>query len=107
MKPKLQHLYCSKCGCPNPQSLAWLDSNTREFVKWEENDLEVDTDWCPQCREMVQAMNIMELYDEFANVPVNDNGEIMEDFICFSAGTLETDVMSWFDERCPYQLHDA
>lgn len=100
-KVELQHLYCSKCGYPHPQSLAWLDSNTREFVKWEENDIESDTDWCPQCREMMQAMNIIELYNEFVNVPVNGNGEIAKDFICFPAGTLETDVMSWFDERCP------
>ncbi|WP_279103999.1 hypothetical protein [Bacteroides acidifaciens] len=36
----------------------------------------------------------------------NNDDEIEEDFLNFSAGTLKIGVWHWFDERCPNNLHD-
>ncbi len=104
MKHTLNTLFCPVCGCPHPQSLAWLDSNTREFIQWEENDVESDTDWCPQCCNMVQAINLVALWDKFADVSIDENDNIEQNFMCFPAGTNRFDVWHWFDERCPNGL---
>ncbi len=104
MERTLQTLYCPICGCSHTQSLAWLDSNTHEFVKWDYNEEESDTDWCPNCHQNVQAMNLIELWSEFSNVTIDEDDEIEEDFMCFPAGTSRFDVWHWFDERCPNGL---
>lgn len=49
---------------------------------------------------------LIELWELFAEVPVNNNDEIEEDFLCFEAGTSRFDIWHWFDERCPNNLHD-
>lgn len=106
MKKTLETLYCPVCGCTKVQALAWLNANTHEFIKWEENDIELNTNWCPQCRDMVQAMNLIELWEQFSEVPINNNDEIEKDFLGFLAGTSRFDIWHWFDERCPNNLHD-
>lgn len=42
----------------------------------------------------------------FGDIPVNNDDEIEEDFLNFSAGTLKIGVWHWFDERRPNNLHD-
>lgn len=49
---------------------------------------------------------LIELWELFAEVPVNNDDEIEEDFLCFEAGTSRFDIWHWFDERCPNNLHD-
>ncbi|MCI8564325.1 MAG: hypothetical protein HFH69_12580 [Lachnospiraceae bacterium] len=40
-----------------------------------------------------------ELWGILVDVPVNDNDEIMEQFIDFPVGTHKEDVWHWFDEK--------
>ena len=104
MKHTLNTLYCPICGHTRIESLAWLDPNTREFHKWEYDDTNNETDWCCDCREYIQAKSLSELWEDFANVEIDENDDITSDFICFSAGTSKFDVWHWFDERCPNGL---
>lgn len=106
MEHTLDTLYCPICGCSHTHSLAWLDSNTREFVKWDYNEEESDTDWCPNCRQNVQAMNLVELWSEFSNVIIDKDDNIEQEFLGFPVGASRFDVWHWFDERCPDNLHD-
>lgn len=54
----------------------------------------------------MQLKTLKELWDDFSDVPVNNNDEIERDFLYFKAGTSRFDVWHWFDERCPNNLHD-
>lgn len=37
----------------------------------------------------------------FGNVPVNDNDEILEEFLGFPEGTDRIEIWNWFDEQYP------
>lgn len=106
MEKSLHTLYCPICGHTKIESLAWLDSNTRDFHKWHYDDLNDETDWCCDCREHIQAKSLTELWADFAEIDVDEDDNIVSDFMCFPAGTSKFDVWHWFDERCPRNLHD-
>lgn len=40
-----------------------------------------------------------ELWDELGNIPVNDDGEIDEEFLDFPIGTDREEIWSWFEEE--------
>lgn len=44
---------------------------------------------------------LMKLWEQFENVPVDLEGEILEPFLHFEAGTDVTDVWLWFEEQDP------
>lgn len=44
------------------------------------------------------------LWDEFSEVPVDNDDAIERDFHGFESGTCRMDVWSWFDEKCPNGL---
>jgi len=106
MEHTLNTLYCPICGHTRIESLAWLDSNTRYFKRWNYNDTDNETDWCCDCEQHIQAKSLLELWEDFADVDVDEDDNITSDFICFSAGVSKFDVWHWFDERCPNNLHD-
>ncbi len=98
----LETLYCSECGGTNIQIQAWVDANTNEYV----SDADLDDAWCDDCEEHVDIATLPELWKKFSNIPVNNDDEIEEEFLCFPKGTSKFDVWHWFDERCPNNLHD-
>lgn len=105
MKKSLQTLYCSECGGTNVQAQAWVNPNTKEFLDFASGPcLEVDDCWCEDCEEHIELCTIKELWNRFADIPINNNDEIEERFLCFDAGDSRFDVWHWFDERCPNGL---
>lgn len=103
---KKETLYCSECGGTHVQVMAWVDANTNKYCSDVNTPLEIDDTWCEDCEEHTGLLTLKELWDKLSEVPVNNDDEIEEDFLCFPAGTYKFDVWHWFDERCPNNLHD-
>ena len=102
----LKTLYCSQCGSSDVQIQAWVDANTHEYESSVNNSLDSQDCWCNDCEDHVNLATLPELWEQFSNVPVNNDDEIEEDFLCFEKGTSKFDVWHWFDDRCPNNLHD-
>lgn len=41
------------------------------------------------------------MWNEFANIPINNDDEILEDFYDWEKGTYRFDIWHWFDEELP------
>lgn len=84
--------------------MAWvnnIDNSIEEYIGGRRDE---DSNFCNACDTNVRLMNLMELWDKFSEVPINNDDEIEEDFLCFPVGTYRFDVWHWFDERCPNGL---
>lgn len=46
------------------------------------------------------------LWDEFSDVPVDNDDRIERGFMGFEAGTDRFEVWDWFDEQCPGGIYD-
>lgn len=102
MEKSLNTLYCSECGGTNIQIRAWVDANTHECYGVVNGPfLEIDDCWCDDCEDNVNLCTLKELWDKFADIPINNEDEIETAFLGFDAGTYRFDVWHWFDERCP------
>ena len=44
------------------------------------------------------------IWDEFADIPINDIDELEEDFYWWEKGTDRFAVWDWFDEKLPHGL---
>lgn len=102
----LNTLYCADCGSSNVETKKWVNPNTDEIGDSCSDRFEEEDNWCHNCCGNVRLFTLEELWDEFSEIPVNNNGEIEEDFLLFPAGTSALDVWHWFNERCPHNLHD-
>lgn len=49
---------------------------------------------------------LKQLWEEFGDVPVNDDDEIQCKFLGFGAGTDRFEVWNWFDQQCPNGLFE-
>ena len=49
---------------------------------------------------------LKELWEEFSNIPVDNEDCIEENFLWWKSGTPKFDIWHWFDERCLHNLHD-
>ena len=64
------------------------------------------------CNVVVDAHNeadlatILDLWHDFAEIPINDWDEIEKPFMHFSAGTYRFDIWHWFDERWPGGVYE-
>lgn len=105
-KKDLNMLYCANCGSSDVEMTMWVNPNTGERGCYIPDRLEDGTCWCKNCKEYTYVLTLKELWNEFSEVPVNNNDEIEEDFLSFPVGTSKFDVWHWFDERCPRNLHD-
>lgn len=105
-KKDLNMLYCANCGSSDIEMTMWVNPNTGERGCYIPDRLEDGTCWCKNCKEYTYLLTLKELWNEFSEVPVNNNDEIEEDFLSFPVGTSKLDVWHWFDERCPRNLHD-
>lgn len=84
--------------------MGWVDANTHSFKSLINEPPEEDDCWCEDCEEHCELLTLKELWERFADVEVNAEDEIEEDFICFPVGTSKFDVWHWFDDRCPNGL---
>ncbi len=41
------------------------------------------------------------MWEEFSNIPINIDDEILEDFYQWEKGTYRFDIWHWFDEKLP------
>lgn len=105
-KMSLDKLYCPQCGSANIEVMAWVDANTHEYHSNINTPIEEEDTWCNNCEEHAGAMTLKQLWDKLSEVPINNNDEIEEDFMCFPAGTDRLDVWHWFDDRCENGLSD-
>lgn len=55
-------------------------------------------------KKHTELMTLPQLWQLFGDIPINNDDEIEEDFLCFPVGTYRFDVWHWFDERCPNGL---
>lgn len=44
------------------------------------------------------------MWNEFADIPIDDNDEIEQDFYHWEKGTYRFDIWHWFDEKLPNGL---
>lgn len=99
-------LYCAECGSGEVEVRMWVNPNTDEIGGDCNSPLEEEDCWCKNCEDHVLLKNLKELWNDFSAIPVNNDDEIEEDFLCFEKGASKFDVWHWFDERCPNNLHD-
>lgn len=99
-------LYCSTCGSTRVETKMWVNPNTFEISSGCSDNLKIDDNWCKSCTEHTELMTLRQLWNAFAELPVNNNDEIEHEFLNFPAGTSKFEVWHWFDERCPNNLHD-
>ena len=106
-KGDLNTLYCSTCGSDHVEMKTWVNPNTQKITGWLPDIYDVNDYYCHSCQQNDrELLTLVELWDIFSGITVNENDEIEEDFLSFPAGTPKTDVWHWFDERCPNNLHD-
>ena len=43
--------------------------------------------------------NVNELWEEFGDVPIDDNGDIEEKYLHFEKGTSRLEIWHWFEEK--------
>ena len=44
---------------------------------------------------------LKQLWEEFGNVPIDNNDNIEKAFLDFPKGTDRFEIWHWFDEQCP------
>ena len=104
MEKSLETLYCSVCGSNNIETKMWVNPNTRIISDACSYPEEEEDNWCHICEEHTELMTLPQLWQLFGGIPINNDDEIEEDFLCFPVGTSRFDVWHWFDERCPNGL---
>ncbi len=96
--------YCGECGSSHTLSMAWINNRTGEIDEYIGTRHDEESNFCNDCEEHVRIKNLLELWEEFSEIEVNEDDEIEEPFLLFPEGTPKTDVWHWFDERCPNSL---
>jgi hypothetical protein len=92
-------IYCPQCGSKNITGVYHVNVNTKEVL----DIFGMYTNFCcDDCDASIgSGMTLRQLWDAFSEIPVNNDDEIEEDFLCFEDGTDRFKVLRWFDERCP------
>lgn len=104
MKHTLSTLYCPECGGTHVQIMAWVDANTNEYCSDVNTPAEMEDTWCDDCEGHTGLATLPELWEMFSEIPIDNDDEIEEPFLCFPAGTPRLEVWRWFDARCPNSL---
>lgn len=50
---------------------------------------------------MYPAEKLERFWDEFGDIPIDDNDEILESYLWWPVGTNRFDIWQWFDEKYP------
>lgn len=104
MEHTLDTLYCPECGGTNVQVMAWVDANTNKFCSNVNDPVEVEDTWCEDCEDHTGLATLTELWEKFSEIPINNDDEIEDDFMCFTEGTAKQVVLDWFHQRCPNSI---
>lgn len=97
-------LYCPKCGSKQVGQLACVNSRAIKFERTLVGDKSAGDCFCSQCERRVHPKDIFELWDDFSEVEVDEDDNILSSFLSFQVGTSKFDVWHWFDERMPNGL---
>lgn len=106
MNKSLNASYCSECGSSDIQIKAWINPNTKTICDTCYESFHGTLGWCNACSQPASISSLSQLWEEFGDIPVNNDDELETDFLHFPAGTSKLDIWHWFDERCPNNLHD-
>lgn len=98
--------YCRHCGSDRVQVMAWVNANTSEWICDVNDPLEPEDVWCEDCEAHSEIATFRELWIDFAEVPISNEGTIEKDFLCFESGTDKQEVLDWFEERCPHSVEE-
>lgn len=101
MNKTLDTLYCAECGSCDIEMKMWVNPNTSEINGNCSDRTEEEDNWCRRCEEHVRLLTLKEMWKCFSEVPINNNDEIEEHFLCFETGTKRFDIWRWFADRCP------
>lgn len=101
MNKTLDTLYCAECGSCDIETKMWVNPNTSEINGNCSDRTEEEDNWCRRCEEHVRLLTLKEMWKCFSEVPINNNDEIEERFLCFETGTKRFDIWRWFADRCP------
>lgn len=104
-------LYCPICGSTNVTIELWWEQETEDL----ENPLEKA--WnsegvCLECGDNTFLLTLPELWDKWKNfeqLNTRYNGtrvELADTFLGFEEGTPVSDIMNWFDARCPNSIDE-
>ncbi len=52
----------------------------------------------------MEIIKWVKMWNEFGDIPINDNDEIEQDFYHWEKGTYRFDIWHWFDEKLPNSL---
>lgn len=94
----MQIVRCNKCG-------VWVGKAEDLGLHYE-----LDKEYCPKCKCTEALMDVdygcnfddtelEKLWELFGNVVINNDDEILEEFLGFPAGTGREEIWHWFDER--------
>lgn len=100
----LNTYYCCHCGSNCIQVKAWINANTGEWICDVNNPLHFEDVWCENCNTYSKIATFKELWIDFSEIPISNDGTIKKDFLCFKAGTDKQEVLNWFEERCPHSI---
>ena len=59
-----------------------------------------------QPNKNIKCQEIFNLWNEFGDVPMNDNEEIETDWNIFKAGTNKYDIWHWFEDKFNIRVVD-
>lgn len=94
----MQIVRCNACG-------RWIGADKDVGVHHESN-----TEYCPECKCTEALMDVdygcnfgdaelEKIWEIFGDVAINDDEEILEEFLGFQEGTNRFEIWKWFDER--------
>lgn len=61
----------------------WVNPNTRIISDACSYPEEEEDNWCHICEEHTELMTLPQLWQLFGDIPINNDDEIEEDFLCF------------------------
>lgn len=85
----MKFVRCCSCGWIEPEDNFTPDCPVCHHPKAGVEKLTFDSDF--------DDRDVEALWAWFANVPINDQDEIMEDFLGWDAGTDRFEIWHWFD----------
>ena len=100
----METLRCPKCGSSDTSSVYWVNNKTNEIDECFAPRYDSEHNFCESCQERTKLVTLTELWEEFSNIPIDNDDNIKRPFLNFEAGTSRFDVWHWFDERCPNGL---
>lgn len=84
--------------------MAWVNNKDHSVDNFIGGRGDEESNYCNNCGQMTALKTLIELWDDFSDIPINNDDEIEETFLFFEPGTNRFDIWNWFEERCPNGL---